>query len=69
VRANGGTTYQENDTSGGAAEFTFIQDAHFIATGAEPPTDDLNLEIVNHVTVDANGDVTASTFAFHAVCR
>ena len=69
VLANGGTTYQENDTSGGATEFTFIQDSHFIATGPDTHTDDLNLQIVNHVTVDANGDVTASTFEFHDVCQ
>jgi hypothetical protein len=69
VLASGGTTFEENDTSGGATELTFIEHSHFIATGPDTPADDLNLEIVNHVTVNANGEVTSSTFELHDVCQ
>ena len=43
-----------------------VRNIHLIAEGA---TDDLLVQIVSHVTVDANGNVTASVDEIWSQCR
>ena len=68
VFATGATHFAEN-TTGGASEFTFVTPIHFITTGPDTPDDDLNFQAVNHVTVNANGEVTSSTFELRSDCQ
>jgi hypothetical protein len=69
VLATASSHYSANATAGGATEYTFVTPIHFITTGRDTPTDDYNYQTVNHVTVDANGEVTSSTFEFRSVCQ
>jgi hypothetical protein len=41
------------------SEFTLVTQAHFIRRGEPEPTDDFLAFFITHVTVSANGDVTA----------
>ena len=68
VLATSATRFEENDTTG-ATEFTFVAPIHFITTGPDTPTDDLNAQVVNHVTVNANGEPTSSTFELRDECQ
>ena len=52
-----------------AGEYTFLTQIRFIAEGESTPADDFFLEGLNHVTVNANGEVTASTFELRADCQ
>ena len=52
-----------------AGEYTFLTQILFIAEGESTPADDFLLEGLNHVTVNANGEVTASTFELGAECQ
>jgi hypothetical protein len=50
----------------GASNFTAISDDVFVASGSLP---DLHVRIVQHMTIDANGNITSDTFDFNGYCR
>ena len=53
------------NNSGAQTEFTVIDDVRLISQG---PTDNLTMRATMHITVNANGEVTASFTRFEVVC-
>lgn len=50
----------------GASDFTAISEEVFVSKGGLP---NLAVEIVEHMTVDANGNITSDKFSFSGNCR
>jgi hypothetical protein len=51
------------------ANFTFSDTARLIRQGSATPTDDFNLIFLVHVTINANGEVTADVAKFEPECK
>jgi hypothetical protein len=74
VGATTGTVYVSNaqieSTSvsggGGASSSTLVNSSHLLARGT---ADNIDLTFVEHVTVDANGNVTSDVVVDHFACR
>jgi hypothetical protein len=46
-----------------------VSQLRFIREGEDVPADDYYYELVNHVTVNENGEVTSSTFELRTDCQ
>jgi hypothetical protein len=67
-----GTSYvlnaetNENEHFVGASNFTVVLEEVFVSQG---PLPNANVRIIEHMTIDANGDITSDTFDFNGNCR
>ena len=55
-----------SNSNGAQSEFTSIEDVRLISRG---PTDNLTMRTTMHITINANGEVTASFTRFEVVCN
>ncbi|HEX2186833.1 MAG TPA: hypothetical protein VHN78_15150 [Chloroflexota bacterium] len=56
-------------TKGSQAEVTFTQTTLVIRKGSDTPADDFLLHLTEHITVNANGELTVSHFRVTAECK
>jgi hypothetical protein len=62
-------SFRQNSPSGAASNFTFTETFKVIRQGSDTPTDDLQNKVLVHVTVNAQGEVTAVVEKFEFVCK
>jgi hypothetical protein len=51
------------------ANFTFLDTANLIRQGSAAPADDFKVKFLVHVTINANGEVTADVAKFEPECK